>query len=79
MVYPNLSAEITRAGLTVPKFADAVGFSVNTLYPKLKGIREFKLSEMEDIKNYFSKVAEEKGMQIDTSLEYLFKRDYSAK
>jgi len=79
MIYPNLAAEVARAGLSYPKLAEAIGINVNTLYPKLNGIREFKLSEMEDIKNYFSKVAEEKGTQIDTSLEYLFKRDYSAK
>ena len=79
MIYPNLAAEVARAGLSYPKLAEAVGINVNTLYYKLKGVREFTLKEMEAIRDYFKKLAEDKGIEIDTSLEYLFYKDLSVK
>ena len=79
MIYPNLLAEISRVNLSVPKLAEAINMSANTLYPKLNGLREFKLDEMENIKSCLLELAAAKGLEIDSNLEYLFSRDYSAK
>lgn len=44
--YNELNAEIARNGLTIPRLATAIGISKKALYLKMRGITEFKRSEL---------------------------------
>ena len=64
-MFQNLQAEMARRSLTGRSLANLVGVTELTMYNKLNGTTEFKLNEMEAIKEL---------MKIDAPLEYLFKR-----
>lgn len=68
-VFPNLAAELTRAGLDVSAVAAAIGKSKGSVYSKFNGKSNFDLSEMEKIKTVIeTKTANE------LTLDYLFTR-----
>ncbi|HIR53069.1 MAG TPA: helix-turn-helix transcriptional regulator [Candidatus Onthovicinus excrementipullorum] len=60
MLYPNIRAEMGRSGCTVEKLAEILGLSPGSVSMKLNGKREFTLSEIERIADFF-----------DCSLDYL--------
>ena len=64
-MFQNLQAEMARRQLTGKDLAQMIGVTELTFYNKVKGQREFKLSEMEKIKAI---------MRTDAPFEYLFKR-----
>ena len=64
-MFGNLQAEMARRGLTGRAVAKFIGVQELTMYNKLNGTTEFKLSEMEAIKNL---------LESDDSMDYLFKR-----
>lgn len=68
-IFPNLAAELTRAGLDVKNIAAATGKSKGAVYFKLHGINDFTLSEMEQIKNMLETVN-----ASNLTLDYLFAR-----
>lgn len=66
----NLETEMLRAQISRKKLAETLDLSEWGLNNKLKGRNEFKLSEMEKIRNVLSLVNGEK-----LELDYLFKRE----
>ena len=66
VIFYNLEAEIIRAGLKKSQVASMAGLSPSAFSERLKGGRQFKLEEMETIKN---------AVNPELTLEYLFKRD----
>ena len=46
----ELSAELARNNLSVPKAADAIGIGKKAFYSKMKGETEFKQSEIKGLK-----------------------------
>lgn len=69
-MYSNLRAEMTRYEVPVEYLAKACDVSRATIYNKLRGISEFRLGEMETIKEMLDVVS---GKNF--SLEYLFNRE----
>lgn len=66
--YPNLEAELLRAGISKSDLAAFIGISVSALYAKMNGSRPFKLNEAIKITKYIS-IATEREYFV----EYLFK------
>lgn len=66
-MYKNLKAEITRAGMSNPEMADAIGMKYGTLWRLLKGKQQFRLGEMVAIQ---SELEERNGANY--TLDYLF-------
>ncbi len=64
-MFKNLEAEMTRQDITFEKMAELLGISYNSFRFKMKGITEWKFSEMVTIRNILS--VDEK-----LSFEYLF-------
>lgn len=64
-MFENLKAELTKRRLDGRSLARVTGMHENTLYKKLDGKSEFKLSEMELIR---------KVLKTEAPFEYLFKR-----
>lgn len=62
-MFPNLNAEMARAGVTALILSQRVGIPYSTLTPKLSGKAPFKLSEAKDIK---------RALGTNKSLDYLF-------
>lgn len=52
ILYPNLEAELARAGIDKKELAKVIGKSKNTLYSRLNGKTELTLSEARIIKAY---------------------------
>ena len=46
----ELSVELTRNKLSVPKAADLIGIGKKAFYSKMKGESEFKQSEIKELK-----------------------------
>ena len=69
IVYPNLEAEIVRAGVIKAELAANIGISKQSLDNKLKKKTEFTLNEMDHIKTIFETIT---GKEF--SLDYLFER-----
>lgn len=65
--YPNLEAELLRAGISKSDLAAFIGISVSALYAKMNGSRPFKLNECERIRKYL-----EIATEREFSLDYLF-------
>ena len=55
IIYPNLEAELARAGIPKKKLAKVIGVSNNTLYSRLSGKTELTLSEARIIRAYLEK------------------------
>lgn len=68
-VFPNLAAELTRAGIDVKTVAATVGKSKGSIYSKFHGVTNFDLTEMEQIKTMI-----ETATNSNFSFEYLFMR-----
>ena len=62
-MFPNLSAEMGRAKLSIKGLSGVTGINYETLKLKCRGVTEFKLGEMLDIKH--------KAFP-DKTLDYLF-------
>lgn len=71
--YPNLEAELLRAGISKADLAAFIGISISALYAKMSGSRSFKLDEALKIARYIS-IATEREYFV----EYLFKLEPSA-
>ena len=63
--YPNLMAELARAGLTVLELSAKTGIPYSTLIGKLGGRSEFTLDEAFAIKSV---------LQVNQSIDELFER-----
>jgi len=55
VLYPNLEAELARAGIDKKELANVIGKSKNTLYSRLNGKTELTLSEARIIRAYLEK------------------------
>ena len=62
-MFPNLNAEMGRAKLSIRNLSDVTGINYETLKLKLRGVTEFKLGEMVEIK---------RKVFPDKTLDYLF-------
>jgi len=73
-MYPNVKAEITRAGLTLEPIATELGITVPTLSQKLNGKYPVTLGEAKKIKDIIVKAKKNKGItiNIDMPIEVLF-------
>lgn len=67
VLYPNISAELSRAGLNAAMLADFMGMTRQAIYNKLGGKAGFKLKEMKQVQEFFKA----KGCGA-FSLDYLF-------
>lgn len=65
-MFPNLNAEMGRAKLSIKKLSEITGVNYESLKLKMRGVTEFKLCEMVEIK---------KKAFPDKSLDYLFQTD----
>lgn len=65
-MYPNLKAEMARAGYTITKLAELMGMRIATLSQKLAGKYHLTLTEAKKIK---------KILGVDMPLEVLFEED----
>lgn len=65
-MFPNLNAEMGRAKLNIKKLSEATGINYESLKLKMRGVTEFKLCEMVEIK---------RKAFPDKSLDYLFQVD----
>lgn len=70
VVYPNVYAELARAGLNVAMMADYMGVTRQAIYNKMGGKAGVTLKDMEQIQKFF--IA--KGCGTFT-LDYLFEND----
>lgn len=62
-MFPNLNAEMGRAKLSIRNLSEVTGINYDTLKLKLRGVTEFKLAEMMEIK---------RKVFPDKTLDYLF-------
>lgn len=69
ILFSNLEAELSRAGLSKVALAQIIGVSNGALYSKISGKTEFNLGEMQAIANCLETMTEQK-----LTLDYLFKR-----
>ena len=67
--FANLESELVRAGINKSELAFYLGISTGSISAKFTGATEFKLAEMERIRDRLS------GDERDLTLDYLFKRD----
>ncbi|MBR5301173.1 MAG: hypothetical protein IKU36_13175 [Bacteroidales bacterium] len=68
-MYPNLNAEIARAGLSKKRLGELIGMQPTTLLNKLAGKTNFYITEAYDIKDVL-----EKELHTEVTLDYLFRR-----
>ena len=64
-MFPNLSAEIARNKMSIKTLATQTGIGYETLKLKIRGVTEFRLVEMQKIKEVFP----------DCTMDYLFESD----
>ena len=64
-MFKNLEAEMTRKNMSFEKMSELLGISYNSFRFKMKGITEWKYSEMLKIQDVLSTTTK-------LSLEYLF-------
>lgn len=72
--FVNLESELTRAGIHKSVLAGHIGISNSSMSSKFTGATEFKLSEMEKIRDYISR-----SSYKELTLDYLFTRDPKSK
>lgn len=65
-MYPNVRAEIARAGITLTDLGQRIGMARTTIYDKASGRSEFSLDEALAIKE---------ALGVDMTLEELFRRN----
>ena len=65
-MFPNLNAEMGRAKLTIKSLSEVSDINYESLKSKLRGVTEFKRSEMLSIK---------KNAFPDKTLDYLFQTE----
>ena len=68
-MYPNLNAEIARAGLSQKRLGELIGMKTTTLWNKLTGRTQFYISEAYAIKEVL-----EKELHTEFTVDYLFRR-----
>lgn len=73
-MYPNVIAEIKRAGLLMAEVAEAIGVTGSTFSQKLSGKYQFTFIEAVKIKEVIVQAKRAKGItiNIDLPLEVLF-------
>lgn len=73
-MYPNVRAEIERAGLTLGAVAEELGITASTFSQKMTGKFQFTVSEARQIKAIIVRAKKAKGitMNIDLPLDILF-------
>lgn len=64
-MFPNLSAEIARNNMSLKSLSNQTGISYEALKLKMRGKTEFRLAEMQKIKEVFP----------TCSMDYLFESD----
>lgn len=64
-MFPNLNAEMARAGLNIKSLSAETGITYESMKNKLSGTTEFKRIEMQKIRNVFP----------NCSIDYLFATD----
>lgn len=67
VLYPNIKAELSRAGLNAAMLAEFMGLTRQALYNKLSGKVCFRLKEMKLVQDFF--IAKGCG---NFTLDYLF-------
>lgn len=65
-MFPNLKAEMGRKKLSIKSLSEISGINYESLKLKMRGVTEFKLCEMVEIK---------KKVFPDKKLDYLFQTD----
>lgn len=77
-MYPNLNAEMKRTNKKYEDLANLLSLGISTISEKMRGISEFKVSELKIIKNswfpncsldYLSVTIEEQNQIIETENE----------
>lgn len=73
-MFPNVRAEIERAGLTLGAVAEELGITASTFSQKMTGKYPFTVSEAKQIKAIIVRAKKAKGitMNIDLPLDVLF-------
>lgn len=73
-MYPNVIAEIKRAGLLHSEIAQEIGITSSTFSQKLNGAYDFTFDEAKKIKDIIAREKLKKGITInvDLPLEVLF-------
>lgn len=73
-MFPNVRAEIERAGLTLGAVAEELGITASTFSQKMTGKYPFTVSEARQIKAIIVRAKKAKGitMNIDLPLDILF-------
>ena len=67
--FVNLESELVRARVKKSELARYIGLSTCSMSSRFRGATEFKLNEMERIRDRLS------GDERELTLDYLFKRD----
>lgn len=52
-LYPNIDSEMGKKNITYPTLAREIGLKPMSVYRRLNGITEWKLSEAVDVCHYF--------------------------
>ena len=73
-MYPNVRAEIERAGLTLGAVAEELGITPSTFSQKMTGKYQFTVAEARQIKAIIVRAKKAKGitLNIDLPLDVLF-------
>lgn len=66
--YLNLEAELSRAGINKSALARSIGISSSSMYAKIRGERDFKITEIDNIISMLSELTDQ-----ELTVDYLFK------
>ena len=69
-MYRNLSAELSRANISITELANDMGITRQAFINKKKDTSKWKLNEMIKIQNYINS-----KLNTNYTLDYLFKKD----
>ena len=67
-LYPNLMAELARAGISLTRLAARMGMTRNNLYNKVNGLTNFTLKDI----TLIQEILRDNENGGDFSLDYLF-------
>ena len=68
ILFPNLTAELAKQGISVAALAEKMGISSTALYAKFKGATQFTLKDIDAITTILSESNE------GVTMGYLFKK-----
>ncbi len=69
-LFPNLSAELARIGMSKAELSNKANISISSLYAKCKGDTDWTLDDMNSVK----RVLETESGGQEMPLDYLFRR-----